>query len=409
MRKLGFFSKINKKLLFFNLFFLQIYLLRFQIGPLPTNMQEILIGLQGIAFLASIIQEKKAVKIIENIRKHWVIIGFGILTLISIFTVKIVERIDFIRHLKFTYLAIIFVFIFLETFKEKRERENAVKIMGFGAIAFGIFSIIFNLLGYNIAHDLRLLGPLDAAVYLAYYLVPFFIFFSIKFISKTKQKDNLIFAIILGLLIIATRSMGAIGGSFLILTIFIVQRHRKTLLKGKIRKTALALAIITISVVIFYSKVLPTLKTDYSSLDERGEIWRTSMQLLKEPKHIVFGVGFGQFQQHYVENVEQALGQKPLDYFVLQPHNIFLLFIFHYGIFGLIFLLFLMYEITRNIIKTDSKTDIQIISSYIVLYFFIHGLIDTPFFKNDMLILLILFLEMGFPYPKPATKSIKTE
>lgn len=271
--------------------------------------------------------------------------------------------------------------------------------MGIGAIFFGIFSVIYNLLGYNAAYDLRLLGPLDAAVYLAYYLTPFFLFFAIQFFENTKRKSNLVYALILATLILATQSMGAIGGSMLVMLFYFYKRSSLQFFKNFFSKIFIAILSIIVLSGIFYFKILPTITTEYSSLDERGEIWLASAEMLKNPKTILFGLGFGQFENQYIKNVDKVLGRKPLDYYVIQPHNIFLLFIFHYGILGLMFISFCIYTTIKTLFAFKKKPNLRIIVNLILLYFFIHGMIDTPFFKNDILILFLLFLEISYLKP----------
>ncbi|MFH1533791.1 MAG: O-antigen ligase family protein [Nitrospirota bacterium] len=394
--------KLTKTLVLVNLFFLQSYLVRFSIGGYPTNLQEILIGITAIIFIVEIIKNGKLLQTIKNIWKHKIILAFIGLTVISlglifsgIITVSppLTENLDLIRHLKFLFFATTLGFIFLETFQTKKKRSAAIMIAGLGAIIFGIFSIIYNLSGYNVAHDLRLLGPLDAAVYLAFYLTPFFLYFSTKFIDSPRKKSYLFYAIILAFLILATRSMGAIGGSFLVILIYLVKTGK--FLKNRTSKISLLIISVIIFGGIFYTKILPAFQTNYSSLNERGEIWTTAADLLKEPKNAIFGVGFGQFQNQYFENVATVLDGQPLDFYVLQPHNIFLLFILNYGILGLLFLGFLIFQTIKKIAKSEKPG----FALFIILYFLIHGLIDTPFFKNDLLILLIIFLEMGLEIP----------
>ena len=377
-------KKINKYLLFFNLFFLQSYLIRFNIGSYPSNLQEILIALQVICFLPFLK--------IKNIKKYWVINSLIALSLFSIVLNSYINFTDLARQIKFLFFGATLSFIFLESFKSNKDRENGLKVLGLGAITFGLFSLIYNLAGQNVAHDLRLIGPLDAAVYLAYYLSPFFIYFSIK---SFKNKKHLKYATILALLIIATKSMGAIGANFIILVLYFFKESKFKI--NKKHKFIIGIITILLSVVIFYSKVLPTVQTEYSSLDERGEIWLVSADLLKNPKTVLTGLGYGQFQAHYFENAKEILGKEPLDYYVLQPHNIFLLFLFHYGILGLFFLSYCIYRILKN-----PKN----IFSFIALYFLIHGLIDSPIFKNDLLFLFILILELSLHF-KPEAKSSK--
>lgn len=401
-------QKHNKTLLLINLFFLQSYLIRFQIGQYPTNLQEILIGLQVLIFIIAIIATTKNLK--NFIRKHWIIITFIILTLISIATVPIQNQLDFIRHGKFLFFAVILTFIFMETFRTREEKNNAVRIMGLGAIAFGIFSLTYNLLGHNITHDNRLLGPMDSAVYLAFYLTPFFIYFTIKFLENQKIRFNLFCTIILAILIAGTKSMGAIGGSIAILIFYALKRQQLQILKTKTAKIGLIILTILAAAVIFQTKIVPAIQTEYSSLDERGEIWQTSAQMLKEPRTAIFGAGFGQFQEKYQATADEVLLRPPLSYIVLQPHNIFLLFQMQYGMLGLLFITIFIILLARKIIKHKGKPEIDIVVGLMLSYIFLHGLIDTPFFKNDMMILLILFMSISLSnHFNPETKSIKTE
>jgi len=364
-------QKLNKYLLLINLFFLQSYLIRFNLGPYPSNLQEVLIALNGLTFLATLIKEKRW----PNWRKHWILGIFLILSAVSFLSNTIISEIDFIRHLKFLFFAGTLTTIFLETFNQEKEKIAAFEVMGLGAIIFGIFSVTYNLLGFNVAHDLRLLGPLDAAVYLAYYFAPFFIFFTLR--------RNWLYALILGLLILSTKSMGAIGGSAVVIGFYYAR---------KIDKRILISVATLLAVVIFYNKILPTIQTDYSSLDERGEIWQVSGHLLSDWQTLIFGAGLSQFEASYIEAADTVLGRPPLDYHVIQPHNIFLLFIFHYGILGLIFILYLIYEV---LCRPKS------VFSWMLIYFFIHGLIDTPYYKNDLLFILMLLMSLAvFPRGK---------
>jgi len=144
---------------------------------------------------------------------------------------------------------------------------------------------------------------------------------------------------------------------------------------------------------VIYTKILPTINTPWSSLDERGEIWSASFSLLKNPNVFLFGFGLSQFEANYQVVAEGVLGRPPLDLNVIQPHNLFLLFVFHYGVLGVFFLLWIMWRVGKNIWKFE-KVDILVMSSLMMFYFLIHGMIDTPFYKNDLLFLLILFLSL---------------
>ncbi|MBI5753602.1 O-antigen ligase family protein, partial [Candidatus Peregrinibacteria bacterium] len=250
------------------------------------------------------------------------------------------------------------------------------------------------------------LGPLDAAVYLGYYITPFFIFFIIQFFEN-KKKSDLLYSIALGILMLATVSMGSVAGSLIIILLYLFKKSGSNVLKSKKFKIIIATICLIVSATVFYLKILPTIRTNYSSLNEREQIWQTSFSLLKNQKNLLFGIGYGQFQEQYFQHVKAVLGHEPLDYYVLQPHNIFLLFIFQFGILGLIFLICCIKKNLQNIYnwKNNQPLNFHLLTNFLLLYFFIHGLIDTPFFKNDLLILLILIMESSLL--KSSDKSLQ--
>lgn len=391
---LPFFSFFSRFLIYLNLFFLQSYLIRFSFGSYATNLQEILIGLMALIFLIYLSVAKKLFSTVKNLKNYPLILGLFFLFLISILTVSWINEVDFLRHLKFLFFSSILVFVTLEMFKTSAERRRMLKYSGWGALTFGLFSLIWNLAGFNLTYDYRLTGPLDSAVYLAYYLTPFFIFFVIDWIQH-KERQNLFYALILLTLIVLTRSMGAIAASFFILSFFILKKSQQKYLENRNFQIGLGFLGILIFSLLFYFKILPALQTDSSSLGERFQIWVTAFELLKDPFHFFFGIGFGQFQAYYEANVFQVLGHEPLDYYILQPHNIFLLFWLNFGLPGIILLNYIIWRMGRKILYDSQPPSVSQTAAFIFAYFLIHGMIDTPFFKNDLLILFIFLVEMS--------------
>lgn len=380
--------KLNKTLLFINLFFLQSYLLRFDIGGYPSNFQEVLIGANALTLLCTLWRERRW----PNIKQHLLVLAFVALSGLSFVANEPLSQIDLLRHLKFLAFAGILVGIFLETLRTEKARLAGLKIAGLGALVFGIFSVFYNLGGYNVTHDNRLLGPLDAAVYLGFYLAPFVIFFMIRWFEG-KNKYDLVYAILLGILILATRSMGAVAGSMLVICLYLWLSRGKSL--SRWTKNLIIGGLIAVTAAVFYMKILPTIQTEYSSLDERGEIWTTAFELAKDPGVWLKGLGLSQFEAHYIAAADEVLGRPPLDYNVIQPHNIFLLFLFHYGILGVVLLGFLVFMVVKNVLRAGGEVGAGKVAAFMALYLLIHGLIDTPFYKNDMMFLMLLFFSLG--------------
>ncbi len=370
-------KKATRILLLLNLFLLQSYLIRFKIFAYPSNLQEVLIALNFLTLIAH--QTPK--QIFKTIKKAWVLKGIVALSLIFAITTyqfsTNINQLDLIRNLKFVFFGALLFLIFINTLNKTEEQEKGIEIAGYGALVFGLFSLIYNIAGYNLTHDLRLNGPLDSAVYLAFYLAPFTIFFGHKLCTKKMNKGSLATFTILAFLLIATKSMGAILAVFIcLLTSLYFNKTSSKLKKNIYLKSVVAIAGIVLIGLIIQSKILPTIQTEYSSLDERGQIWITTTQLMKDPTNILFGLGFGQFQEAYSTSATEILGQSPLDANNQHPHNIFLLFFTQYGIIGLIFILTIFCKLINRSRKSINA------ASLILFYFFIHGIIDSPYFKK---------------------------
>ena len=380
-------KKILHFLLAFNLFFLQAYLVRFS----STNLQEFLI-LANFFVLLWVMSFREFFKALF---RHRILLTLLLLSLLAFVCLPLLDLLTALRFIKFLVFGSLLSFIFLETYKSDQERWKGLAWLSYGALAFGLFSLAYNLLGFNVMLDCRLAGPLDSAVYLAFYLVPALLYFAFDVLQTPRNFKKWIPFFLTGGLLLATRSFGAVGGVFLVLSLYVLRHVRFAFVKTMWFKV-LALILGGLFLVgAFYVKILPTLRTDYSSLDERGEIWETSVAILKEPQAFFFGVGLGQFQIQYEQSVAEVLGREPLDYYVLQPHNFFLLFMMNYGLLGFVFVVYLMGLTFWGVFQKEPGDRVEVFALYVLLYFFVHGFIDTPFFKNDLLFLFLLFLELG--------------
>lgn len=386
-----------KKILFYllalDLFFLQAYLFRFSILSYPSNLQELMLGATFVVYVC--VEGPK--QLFSSLFRHKILFSVALLSVLSLLWVPLLSTLDALRFVKFVFFAILLAFLFLQVYRTEKERYEGVRLLAYGALAFAGFSLVYNLSGFNVMPDLRLAGPLDSAVYLAVYLVPAVLFFGFEVSQASKSQffKKLLPFLVSGVLLVATRSFGAVGAALVVLLVFTLKNSSVSFLKSIWFKGLAFVLCLLFAVGTFYVKILPTLQTNYSSLDERGEIWQTTLSLLEEPKSFFLGLGLGQFQAHYEQSVVGVLGGEPLDYYVLQPHNVFLLFMVNYGFLGLILLVYLMSLTAWVLFKKTSNDRAQVFASYLLLYFFIHGLIDTPFFKNDLLFLLFLFLELG--------------
>jgi len=135
----------------------------------------------------------------------------------------------------------------------------------------------------------------------------------------------------------------------------------------------------------------------YSSLHSRVMVWQSALALSRD--RWLLGVGADNFQQAYL-NYASHFKEPYIEWAVPMPHNIFLAFLVQLGAIGLMsFVLIIILTLTR-IINPKSQTQIgnwklkldplSLWAFLYLVYIIIHGLIDTPYFKNDLAIVFWL-------------------
>jgi putative inorganic carbon (HCO3(-)) transporter len=120
-----------------------------------------------------------------------------------------------------------------------------------------------------------------------------------------------------------------------------------------------------------------------SSLTSREMIWKSAALMLKD--NPLFGIGPGNFQNKYLEY--QKCFPPYLEWAVPQPHNLYLAFWLEAGLAGLIgflWLLAIFFRDNKNTRGNNPKAGLICLAT--ILYFLLHGLIDTTYWRNDMAI-----------------------
>jgi O-antigen ligase len=186
--------------------------------------------------------------------------------------------------------------------------------------------------------------------------------------------------------LLLTRSDGAIlssviGSSVLLITTTLPRRiSRKILIGGTI-------FFIALSLFLFLSLDRDTLGSGMvrDSFSSRVMIWNASSSMIAENPY--FGVGLRNFQEAYLEL--QSEFPLYLEWAVPHPHNIFLAFWIFTGIIGfsgfVSLLLILFRRVIRHVFTEEGSTQVfSGLALSLLITFFIHGMVDTPYFKNDL-------------------------
>ena len=268
------------------------------------------------------------------------------------------------------------------------EKEGVTKILSFLAIsgiivaAAGLFYYFFNELTY----DGRLKAFFLSPNHLAMYLAPAGIICLGLFLNF-KKYFWLFGFIICSIAIFLTYSYGAWMGSgagvlFLIFFSFdAIARRKKFLL--------LIIAILFLSTVFFSQRNTEKFQNfanfSRSSFESRIIIWKSSAAILKD--HPFWGIGPGNFQNFYLDY--QKKFPPYLEWAVPQPHNLFLAFYLQCGLLGLIGFLWLIILFFKKGFHQLSTFNFQLSTFLlaVMIYILIHGLVDTPYWKNDLAII----------------------
>ncbi len=134
--------------------------------------------------------------------------------------------------------------------------------------------------------------------------------------------------------------------------------------------------------------------SDRSSSLVRTQIWRTSVEMIKDRPW--FGVGPNAYENIYRETIPK-LYWPPLEWLVSQPHQLFLALWLETGLLGLI--IFMVFIVSWVIVlwkKTASGNIIATIAVAAMLAILAHGFVDTPLFKNDLMILFVVMAILPF-------------
>lgn len=389
------------------------YLLKLSIFGIPTTVLELSIYAAFIGSFCSLLVFKSNTTLTPSLirrgtgRFFWPIIAFTSITLLSAF---------FSNHLKITlggWKAWVFdpLLIFILIIKFFRPPDiwkiiSSLTVSSAIISAYGLFEYFFypQQLG-----DGRLDSVFDPANYHAMLVGPIIVL-AIGFIfnqqtSRTWKFALGVFSAINIFALVFTFSYGGylavLGGLVLYGFLILNRAQKKKIIFG-------ALIIFAIFIIL----ASPTKKfqdlfefQERSSGHARLEIWQTSWLIFKE--HPILGVGMNDFEYHYRENLPRV-AFPPLEWLVAQPHSLYLALLTQTGLLSFLTFLWLIIKFIKSTLQPSN----QILTTYYLLLasmsvILIHGLVDTPYFKNDLSVffwvLIALLIIQNYNAPKKQT------
>lgn len=370
------------------LFLAPIYLLKTRIGWLPFDFLEILIWETAFFWLLKKISERDLH--FFDIKKEvcfWPIILIIFGAVLSCF-VSLDFRVS-AGILKSWFLApLVLSWIIFDSVKTKEVFKKYIWAVVFSGAAVSLISLFYLFAG-RLTFDGRLKAFFLSPNHLAMSLAPALILaLGFWFEIKEKRRRISLFAICFSLFAILYFTFSyaawlAVSGA-LIFALFMIW-HSKMIGGRKILVIGCLLLVLVFAVFSLQlggAKLDDLLQFDRSSLQSRLMIWQASLKILGD--HWILGIGPGLFQNYYLDY--QKYFPPYLEWASPQPHNIFLAFWLQTGLLGLAGFCWLVFSLIKKNIKLWQKTKqpLVLVLAVVFIYFLMHGLADTPFWKNDL-------------------------
>jgi len=368
--------------------FLPTYLIRFQISNIPFTFLEGMILVITALCLTKEISRKSLLKKIKKLPAKKFALPAALLLVaatISVFTSP--DKIVALGLWKAYFIEPIFFFlVFIDVIKTKKQIKQVIVALIASATFIALIAIIqyFTGLGIPEVYNLESLRRVTsiyqypAAVgLLVAPILSLLLGLIISFFTNQKKnwltKKHLIVGAVISLLLIVTLIFARTEGAWvgvLAATFFIF-------MFTKYRWKIVALSLIAMIVILAVPVTRDYLITLITFQDVSGEVrlvlWQGTARLIAD--NPIFGAGLAGFPALY-EKYKEARHVE----LSLYPHNIFLNFWVETGALGLIALLLIIIQYFKLGLK-----NYWLLAPMICIL--IYGLVDAPYFKNDLAVL----------------------
>lgn len=384
-----------KRLFFLLPLLLPAYVLRFAIGPIPTTVLEFLILVITVAWLAT--RQMEGLRDAWQRAKPWRIPA-GLWLVAGIIAVIVspvhLQALGLFRAYFIEPLLIFF--IGLDLIRTEDDRAQMWQSFCIAAIGLAVWAVVQMLTGWGIPHPWdawpgrRATGPFPFPNALALFVTPIAALAGAKVIERmtTLQKGRILQEIatfVAGLVaILCAQSDGglvALGAAIFIALLL----HRRT------RIVAVGIAMTTIILVIVIapirSRVTPVIfLKDWSGM-VRTVIWKETVTMLTDTSvagiaRPLLGAGLAAYPVAILP-FHSATWMEVFQY----PHDIFLNLWSETGVLGLIAFGWIIATWLQK-----SKRPGRMITLSVVMAVLVHGLVDVPYFKNDLAVAFWLLI-----------------
>lgn len=385
------------------LLLLPTYQIKFQILNIPLTFLEIMILILFISYFAFDFSRIREIKQIFR-NWFWLICLWLLIATISMFIAPNLRSAAGVWKAYFLE-PILFLMVFINLVKNKQDLKIVYAAIFFLIYGLGVVVLYQRLIGQGVLSVeslgadkiLRPTGLFPHPNFLGLFLGPLIVLAFGQIVHSESKKFltplNGLILLFLGVgSLLFARSEGAIVGmaAGIIFYLLFFQKIRKYILIGLVAVILLT-TIYPASRQFFLEKVL---LHDLSG-QFRLNIWRGAASLLKVSP--ILGVGLDGYERlipnyqakNFITNSGEQLFAPPQPY----PHNLFLTIWLEMGIAGLVVFLLMIAKFFKQGLGNIKKEPILAASVMgAMVCILVHGLVDTPYFKNDLAILFWLII-----------------
>jgi O-antigen ligase len=395
------------------------YLIRFDVFGVPfTVLEGMILTLLLVCVMQSVWRGRLKVDMQKIFGKNKLFHVFVLLFLISAF-VSTTYSVDLMRALgilrAYFIEPVIVLYLILSIFTSKKDLQNVLTLSSW-PVFFISAAALFQYFGFGLQipegyafPEKRATSIFPYPAALAWYLLPYLTMYVLFFLSvkhpkykkafyKNHNRYNrfyishwLIVLVALATLVFS-KAEGAIGAFALVIFGYLVY-EKKYRLFALISGFAALLAAFLVPVLREY--IWQVISFQNVSGEVRLALWEGTVNLLKARP--ITGAGLASFPEVY----DQFRLARHVE-LLLYPHNIFLNFWVELGLLGLLSFIGLLVAWLGKAVNAIKKTQKTVEKSYIIALFgamvaiVIYGLVDVPYFKNDLAVQFFMIIGLGF-------------
>jgi O-antigen ligase len=388
------------------------YLFRITVFEIPFTYLE---GMIIMLFVIFILQDYKKIAL------RWSRYVWGMLALLVVATISVFVAPNTMAALgiwkAYFVEPLLFFLVAINTIKTRRDFMLVVHALGLSALGISIVAIYQKFTGAFIPNPLwqaaetrRVTSVYGYPNAVGLYLAPIVVLYAamcwqqVKKVWQTAQHAGWWPKVFLNTYYLSVWGLGLLAIWFAQSEGALVAVGASLLLYGLLRKD-LRVATLIVSVVAVLSIVfMPALnsfvveKATFSDFSGgiRVVIWQETIQLLKD--NPVLGAGLAGYQTA-IEPYHHAFREFEI---YLYPHHVILNFWVELGVFGLLFMLWLILQFFTGITHVKKEGNRLWYLALIAMFtaMLVHGLVDVPYFKNDLAVLWWLVFALSYVLQK---------